>query len=98
MDKDHKLIVAQDYEISDMINRAVKKALSEYQELLMGSKLNDEKIFSRKEAAEFLKISTSTLGRWRTAGLVKPCTVHGKVLYKQADLLAALNDNTNIAA
>ena len=48
-------------------------------------------VYNKKEAAEYLKISTETLDRYKKAGKV-PCRQIGRrVVYTESDLLAFLD-------
>ena len=66
------------------IIRAMKKevliAVSEAYEL------NKKELFSKKETAEMLSVSTRTLDRWRENGIIDSFDTgeNGKVLYKKS--------------
>lgn len=38
------------------------------------------------EAKQQLGVSSSTLWRWRKSGKLKPCRIHGKILYRKYDI------------
>jgi excisionase family DNA binding protein len=69
---------AQD--LYDFAKYVVKEA---YKEIEEG---NNQKFVSRKEAAELLNISLSTLANWKSQGTLTPILVGKKHLYKRADI------------
>ena len=50
----------------------------------------DDKLLSRQEAADYLKISITTLGEWTKRGTLKCKQIGRRVLYAQSDLTKAL--------
>lgn len=48
-------------------------------------------LLTRKEAAEFLGISLSTLDELRKTGKLKPIEIHGLIRYRRADLVRYAN-------
>ena len=53
------------------------------------SELNKKELFSKKETAEMLGVSTRTLDRWREDGIIVSFDTgeNGKVLFKRADIV-----------
>lgn len=61
---------------------------NELQDFLLTSKEQDV-LFTRKQAAEFLNVTLVTLHEWTKLGLVKSGRIGRRVYYKKSDLLAA---------
>lgn len=53
------------------------------------SKENDE-LLTRKETANYLKVTLSTLWSWSNKGLIKSCSIGNRVYYKKQDILESL--------
>lgn len=51
----------------------------------------EQKIFTRKQTAEFLNVSLGTLGNWETAGLLTPSRIGRRVYYTEIQIHNALN-------
>ena len=63
--------------------------------ILMENRETHEEWLSNDEAAEFLKISTKTLKRYRDFKYIPYSKGLRKVMFKKSDLLAYLNKNYN---
>lgn len=71
-----------------IIGNAVAKVLQENRELLIDSQNESgDKYLSRKEAAEFLRISETTLWNLDKTQVLPAKRLNGKVLYLKSDLL-----------
>jgi len=71
-----------------IIGNAVAKVLQENRELLNDSRNESgDKYLSRKEAAEFLRISETTLWNLDKTQVLPAKRLNGKVLYLKSDLL-----------
>ncbi|KAB7528225.1 helix-turn-helix domain-containing protein [Flagellimonas olearia] len=71
-----------------LIGKAVAKVLQEHKELLNDSRNESgDKYLSRKEAAEFLRISETTLWNLDKTQVLPAKRLNGKVLYLKSDLL-----------
>ncbi|BDW92733.1 hypothetical protein MACH07_15650 [Flagellimonas marinaquae] len=85
-------IFLQSLELSD-----IKKVIEEVVENNM-SKLslpkhqNPNILLSRKETAKFLCISLPTLNDWTKTGIVKAHRIGNRVLYKEQEVIQALNE------
>lgn len=53
-------------------------------------KNKNKELLSRKEAAQFLSISLSTLKNWTYSKLIKGYRLGGKVYYKKNELIKSL--------
>jgi len=49
-----------------------------------------EKIYSKKEAAEYLNVSQPTIDRWRDQKRINYSKIGGKVTFTETDLIEAL--------
>lgn len=63
------------------VSEQIKKVMESY---------SNEHLFTRKEAAEFLRITTTTLSKWTDHGLIPAHTLGGRVLFKKSELLDSL--------
>jgi len=52
------------------------------------------KYYTRKEAADLLKITLTTLHRWTTSGLIQKSKIEGKVLYPETEINRVLSGHT----
>lgn len=53
--------------------------------------MHDDELFTEREAAEFLRLSTRTLQRLKDAGPRKLRLTAHRIAYRRADLLAWIN-------
>ncbi len=87
-----KLVKTIDFDLEEfqnIIRNSVASVLKEQNELLIGTSKRDSSDYylSRKEAAEFLKISETTLWSLDKKQILPAKRLHGKVLYLKSDLL-----------
>lgn len=87
---ENKTIVVNSIQIEGMIQRAVTKALNEFQESLEQKEEDKSKILNRSEAAEFLSVSLSTLYRWTQQKLIPSHGISDKVYYIKSELIDSL--------
>lgn len=57
---------------------------------ILGNKNCEEKILTREETAEYLKVNKSTLWNWHQRGELVPYGIGSRVYYKMSDILEAL--------
>lgn len=76
-------------EFQNIIRNSVASVLKEQNELLISTSKRDSSDYylSRKEAAEFLKISETTLWNLDKTQKLPAIRLNGKVLYLKSDLL-----------
>lgn len=55
--------------------------------------LNGEKFLSNRDACQMLHVSSRTLQDWRDTGKIPFIQIKGKILYKQSEVLAWLEQN-----
>jgi len=82
------LIISTPFELEELINDAVKNALTG-----LHKEPVEREILTIREAFKYLKISRSTLQRWREEGRIKGIKVEGKVLFRKEDLDFFLENN-----
>lgn len=70
--------------ISDAVTEAVKSIK------IQASTPPSEKLLTRKETADKLKISLVTLNDWTKRGLIQSYLIGGRVLYKDSEIEASL--------
>ncbi|PSL01917.1 helix-turn-helix domain-containing protein [Cecembia rubra] len=76
-------------ELTGIINTAVKEAVKSIQ--TAPQEKTGEKLLSRKETAEKLKISLVTLNDWTKRGMLTSYIIGGRVLYKESEIEKSLN-------
>ena len=74
-------------ELGLIIKETVKEELEPLITLLKHKKTKEDKLLTRKEAAEFLKISNTTLYTLDKTQVLPARRLNGKVLYLKSDLL-----------
>ncbi|MGG9970923.1 helix-turn-helix domain-containing protein [Ferruginibacter sp. SUN002] len=79
-------------ELIELIQEAVQESLVSVQKENTTNKYQDE-IFSKKQAASYLKISLPTLSLRTNEGLIKASRIGSRVLYYKSDLDKALNNS-----
>lgn len=72
-----------------MIHNAVREAVKN--SLAVTSTSQSEKLLTRKECSEKLKISLVTLNDWSKRGLIQSYLIGGRVLYKDSEIEASLH-------
>lgn len=82
------VIIATHFELEELISDAVKNAL---QDLNAGE--SENKVYTTRQAMQYLNVSRSTLQRWRKEGKLKSIKVDSKVLFRQEDLDEMLTQN-----
>ncbi|MEX2336365.1 MAG: helix-turn-helix domain-containing protein [Fulvivirga sp.] len=75
-------------ELAGIINHAVQEAIKS---IPAPCHPPQEKLLTRKETADKLKISLVTLNDWSKRGLLKSYLIGGRVLYKDSELEASLH-------
>lgn len=77
-------------ELSD-IKKIVEEAIDKKLNSFATSPKDEAKLYTRKETANFLKISLPTLHDWTKSGVVKAYRIGNRVLYKYEEIAQALN-------
>lgn len=72
--------------ISQAVQEAVKNSFS-----VLSSTPQSEKLLSRKETADKLKISLVTLNDWTKRGMIQSYLIGGRVLYKETEIEKSLH-------
>ncbi|MGY6522425.1 MAG: helix-turn-helix domain-containing protein [Mongoliitalea sp.] len=81
-------------ELTGMINNAIKEAVKDIKP--QESAPTSEKLLTRKETADKLKISLVTLNDWTKRGLIQSYIIGGRVLYKEKEIEASLNKTQTV--
>jgi len=76
-------------ELISMIREGFKEELNEYHKHL-GKESDSNKLLSRKEVAELLRISLPTLNNYRNSGILKCHRIGNRVLFKKDEVMEAL--------
>ena len=75
-------------QLTGIINNAVTEAVKNIK--IDASTPLSEKLLTRKETADKLKISLVTLNDWTKRGLIQSYLIGGRVLYKDSEIEASL--------
>ena len=75
-------------ELSGIIHTAIKEAVKDIRPV--NASTQSEKLLTRKECADKLKISLVTLNDWTKRGLIQSYLIGGRVLYKDSEIEASL--------
>lgn len=75
-------------ELSELITKSLKNQLADFKKELNRS--NPDEIFTRREAADFLKINLSTLFLWTQKGKITAFGIANRRYYKKENLLECL--------
>ncbi|MFN3801336.1 helix-turn-helix domain-containing protein [Belliella pelovolcani] len=75
-------------QLTGIINNAVTEAVKNIK--IDASTPQSEKLLTRKETADKLKISLVTLNDWTKRGLIQSYIIGGRVLYKDSEIEASL--------
>ncbi len=77
-----KVVVIQDDELDARIANSVEKAFAKY----MPQRSNAEEYMTRKEAADYNRISLVTLHQYVNRGLLTAYKVSGRTLFKRSEV------------
>jgi hypothetical protein len=81
-------------EITGIIHNAVREAVKD--SLPVNSTPPSEKLLTRKETSEKLKISLVTLNDWTKRGIIQSYLIGGRVLYKDSEIEASLHKSQTV--
>jgi hypothetical protein len=85
----NELIITKPEALSELVSDAVKR---EFEARAASTTSNDRKVFTNRQAMDYLHVSRSTLQRWRNDGKLPYRKVQGKILYTKADILKLLDE------
>ena len=77
-------------ELTGLISQAVKEAIKSGLPI-DSSTAPSEKLLTRKETADKLKVSLVTLNDWTKRGLIQSYLIGGRVLYKESEIEKSLH-------
>lgn len=85
-----ELVITKRDTLSELISNAVRRELK----IILPQKNpeSEEKVYTNKQAMDYLHVSRSTLQRWRNDGKLPYRKVQGKILYTERDLNKLLED------
>lgn len=81
-------------QLTGIINNAIKEIVKDIK--FYGPAPTSEKLLTRKETADKLKISLVTLNDWTKRGLIQSYIIGGRVLYKEKEIEASLNKTLTV--
>ncbi|MDP2089480.1 MAG: helix-turn-helix domain-containing protein [Flavobacteriaceae bacterium] len=89
-----KTIQIQEITTDELADKVAEKLMSKIEVYLKEyATKNDETILTREEAANFLKINSSTLWQWSKRGLLFPFGIGNRVYYKKQEILDYLENH-----
>ena len=74
-------------EVKELLD-VLKKEIKYY---VLNNRKN-ERLYNRKELAEYLKVAPSTIINWSSRGIITPIFIQGKVYYKASEIDEILNN------
>jgi hypothetical protein len=82
-------------EFTELISKSVK---SQFEELVKESTKeqpqNDSEIYlTRKETAEFFKVSLVTVHSWMKSGIIRPLKIGNKTMFNKAELIKVVESS-----
>lgn len=80
-------------ELEKLQKKWIKEVLQEYIIEIKNQSEQIDKMFTRKETAEFLKVSLPTLHIWSKTGKLKFYRIGNRVLYKKNEIMNALKQS-----
>lgn len=84
------LISITSEELAGLISVSVEKSIKANLSALIPSS-NAEKLLTRRETADKLKISLVTLNDWTKRGMIQSYIIGGRVLYKESEIEKSLH-------
>ena len=98
--KQEKQITMNKEEIQTQINKddlvnQVKELLDVLKKEIKYYVLNNrknERLYNRKELAEYLKVAPSTIVNWSSRGIITPIFIQSKVYYKASEIDEIINN------
>ncbi|WP_353122652.1 helix-turn-helix domain-containing protein [Dysgonomonas capnocytophagoides] len=86
-------VIVQGASMDDLIKRITSNVIGEIKPLLVGEEKKENKRLSRREAADWLRISERTLDKLSKGGSIRFIRIGGRVMYEEIDLTNYLNAN-----
>jgi predicted site-specific integrase-resolvase len=74
-------------EVKELLD-VLKKEIKYY---VLNNRKN-ERLYNRKELAEYLKVAPSTIINWSSRGIITPIFIQSKVYYKASEIDEILNN------
>jgi len=87
--KDQIIVTSHD-ELQNLITNAVVRAVAN---LTTPKQRLTKEVYSNREAMQFLRVSRSTLQRWRNDGILPYRKVNGSIRYTRSDLEKLLEES-----
>lgn len=91
----NKLIVVSEEALIQIITETVKTELQTGLSSLLSEPKNEsqhEELLTRKETAQYLGVSLTTLTEWTKVGVVKGYRINSRVRYKRSEIEESFND------
>ena len=90
-----KTIQITEVSVNELADKVADKLLLKIENYLKQlSKTQNHDLLTRKEVAEYLKISLVTVGTWSKYGIINPIRMGNRIFFKKQDILNTLEKNT----
>ena len=96
MDAQIQLIQVSPEQLANLISESVHAQIKDLFVKDEQTPQRDSEVFlTRKETAEFFKISLYTIHDWVKKGIIKPYKAGNRTYFKQSELVEVLNNSNN---
>ena len=85
-----EIIVTNKNNLKAIISEVIEEKLIAFSHWFESKLINQDKILTRQETADYLGISLSTLYRWTQQGIIKAYGISDKTYYKMNDIHNAM--------
>jgi ribosomal protein S20 len=94
MEAQIQLIQVTPEQLANLISESVKTQIKDfYQSTNKEPHPEKEKFLTRKETADFFRISLYTIHDWMKKGIIKPYKAGNRTYFKEAELIEVLNQS-----
>lgn len=96
MDAQIQLIQVSPQQLADLISENVNKRINDlFAKNEQTPHRESEAFLTRKETADFFKISLYTVHDWMKKGIIKPYKAGNRTYFKQSELVEVLNNSNS---
>lgn len=90
---EERKIIINEITLEELTEKIAEKLLPKLTSYIENSKAEEESFLTRKETAEYLKVSLTTLWNWSKSGKLKSYGLGSRVYYKQTEIDEKLERN-----
>ncbi|HCD9236637.1 TPA: helix-turn-helix domain-containing protein [Elizabethkingia anophelis] len=85
-----EVIITNTKKITEMVKEVVREQLIEFSKWFESKIIDEDRILTRNDTADYLGISLSTLSRWTKEGKISSKGIGDRVYYKMSDIKKSL--------